>query len=53
MKYYNLRWFPGEVSRWDLHSSMVKFPWQVPGGRLAPSVTVDDVNRIFLLGGRS
>lgn len=26
---------------------------QVPGGRLAPSVTVDDVNRIFLLGGRS
>lgn len=26
---------------------------QVPGGRLAPSVTVDDVNRIFLLGGRT
>lgn len=26
---------------------------QVPGGRLAPSVTVDDVNRIFLLGGPS
>lgn len=25
----------------------------VPGGRLAPSVTVDDANRIYLVGGKA